>query len=154
MRTLGLVLVAALAACSSSSPSPRTLDSGEAAKLLVDRDWIDRMPETHTDRLQVYRFVPSMGGGVFQDRTIFKGTFELFTFTVEGEQLKLKLPETRTKVATRWSIQEVAGPKPFNLKLTISDDPRGGGVYFGIRGKTDRDGAGLDAMLAGIGGGE
>ena len=68
------------AACSSSEPPSRALPSKEAQSLLIDRNWIDRMPETEKDKLFVYRFVPSMGGGVFQDRTIFKGTFELFMF--------------------------------------------------------------------------
>src|SRR4051812_31444438 len=76
MRKL-LLLSLALTACSSKS---KAVDGDEAQKLLIDRNWIDRMPETERDKLYVYRFVPNMGGGVYQDRTIFKGTFELFKF--------------------------------------------------------------------------
>ena len=77
MRTA--VLLATLAACSPAAKS-RDVDDSEARKLLLDRNWIERMPDTERDRFHVYRFVPAMGGGVFQDRTIFKGTFELFRF--------------------------------------------------------------------------
>ena len=65
---------------------------------LLDRNWLDRMPETDRDRLYVYRFVPSMGGGVFQDRTLFKGTFELFTFETADNEIRFVLPETKERV--------------------------------------------------------
>lgn len=149
MRILGLSLVAALAACSSSKPS-HAVEASEAAKLLIDRNWIDRMPENHTDKLHVYRFVPTMGGGVYQDRTLFKGTFELFKFEATGDRVRIVLPETRTKVLTAYQIEAVDGPKPFDLKLTIAEDPRGGGVYYGIRAETDRAGEALEARLAAL----
>ena len=140
---LPLVLVAA---CSSDAPS-RALPAKEAQKLLIDRNWIDRMPETEKDKLYVYRFVPSMGGGVFQDRTIFKGTFELFMFESTDHEIKFVLPETKERVTSKFTIENVDGPKPFDLKLTIPDDPRGPKVYYGMRSETDREGRLLDARL-------
>jgi hypothetical protein len=148
MRPTLLALVfAALAACSSSSPPSRALPAGEAQTLLLDRNWIDRMPETDRDKLYVYRFVPSMGGGVFQDRTLFKGTFELFMFEATDGQIRFVLPETKDKVTSTFQIEPVDGPAPFDLKLTIPDDPRGPKVYYGIRSETDRDGRLLDRTL-------
>src|SRR6478609_5920089 len=132
-----VLLIAVLAACSSSHKS-NDIPDGEARRLLLDRNWIDRMPETERDRLHVYRFVPSMGGGVFQDRTLFKGTFELFSFKVDGNKILFDLHETKTKVASTFKIERVDGPKPFDLKLTVDADPRGPKVYYGIRAETDR----------------
>src|SRR4051794_2799606 len=130
MRTV--LVVALLAGCTSSHKGNDVSDE-EARKLLIDRNWIDRMPENHTDKLHVYRFVPTMGGGVFQDRTLFKGTFELFTFETKADELRFNLPETGQKVVSKFRIETVDGPKPFDLKLTIPADPRGPQVYFGIR---------------------
>jgi hypothetical protein len=144
-----ILLLAALAACSSSSKS-KVIPADEAGTLLIDRNWIDRMPETDRDRLFVYRFVPSMGGGVFQDRTLFKGTFELFSFTVTGDEIRFVLHETKQDVTSRFTIERVAGPAPFDLKLTIPDDPRGPRVYFGMRGETDRDGTRLQQRLSAV----
>ena len=141
-----LLLVTALAACSSPAPKS-SVGTDEAAKLLIDRNWLDRMPESERDRLHVYRFVPSMGGGVFQDRTLFKGTFELFSFAVEADSIQFVLHETHQKVRSRFQIENVAGPEPFDLKLTIFDDPRGPHVYFGMRAETDRDGHLLENRL-------
>jgi len=135
MKHLALAALA-LAAC-SSKPSSSRVDDGEAKKLLIDRNWLDRMPETEQDRLHVYRFVPKMGGGVYQDRTLYKGTFELFMFEVDGDHIRFALPETREKVTSRFRIDEVDGPEPFDLKLTIADDPRGPHVYYGMRHESD-----------------
>jgi hypothetical protein len=146
MRTmLGLLVVATLAAC--SSPNSTQVSASDARSLLIDRNWLDRMPETDRDRLHVYRFVPNMGGGVFQDRTLYKGTFELFSFKVKDNAITFKLHETRTEVTSAYTIETVDGPKPFDLKLTIPDDPRGPKVYYGMRAETDRDGAALEQRL-------
>ena len=134
------VLLIALVACSSHSQS---LDR----KLLLDRNWIDRMPATERDKLHVYRFVPSMGGGVFQDRTLYKGTFELFHFDSSGDELHFVLPETHQDVVSKFRIDSVDGPVPFDLKLIIEADPRGPSVYYGMRAETDRDGHALEQRL-------
>ncbi len=144
--------VAATAGCSSTSEpaGKRALAPDVAAKLLIDRNWIDRMPETHSDRLHVFRFVPTMGGGVYQDRTLFKGSFELFVFQVKGETLDIVLPETHERVTSQFSIEEVSGPAPFDLKLTLHSVPRGPQVYFATRAETDRSGAALEQRLTAL----
>ena len=112
------------------------------------------MPETQHDKLHVYRFVPNMGGGVYQDRTLYKGTFELFRFEATGDHIRFDLPETGDRVTSRYKIEAVAGPKPFDLKLTLGDDPRGPHVYYGMRAETDRDGTRLEQELASVRSGE
>ncbi|HEY0195634.1 MAG TPA: hypothetical protein VGC42_31185 [Kofleriaceae bacterium] len=149
MRTLALSLTAALAVAGcSSKPASHQLSASDARDTLINRNWMDRMPQTHSERLHVYRFVPTMGGGVYQDRTLFKGTFELFLFKVDGDQIVFQLPETHERVASQYSIDRVDGPAPFDLKLTIFNDPRGPHEYYGTRTETDRDGSALEAKLA------
>ncbi|HEY1550314.1 MAG TPA: hypothetical protein VGG28_20945 [Kofleriaceae bacterium] len=141
-----IALAVVLSACSSHK-SP-TIAKDEAKQLLIDRNWIDRMPQTERDHLFVYRFVPAMGGGVFQDRTLYKGTFELFTFKVDADHIDFDMPQTHEKVRSQFQIDKVAAPKPFDLKLTIWSDPRGPHEYYGIRSETDRSGDKLAAELA------
>lgn len=143
MRTA--VLLATLAACSPAAKS-RDVDDAEARKLLLDRNWIERMPETERDHFHVYRFVPSMGGGVFQDRTVFKGQFELFQFSTDGATIDYHFPHDGLRRRVRYTIEHVDGPEPFDLKLTIQGDPRGPGTYWGMTSDHLTD---LDALLAG-----
>ena len=148
MRTLvfALAAVTSLAACSSESSTKR-VSAAESRALLIDRNWLDRMPQSETDKLFVYRFVPNMGGGVFQDRTLFKGTFELFSFSVTDDKINFALHETKQHVSSPFTIEKVDGPEPFDLKLTIQDDPRGPHVYYGMKSETDRDGSKLEQRL-------
>jgi hypothetical protein len=144
---LAFVLVAALAACSSSSQST-AVPADEARQLLIDRNWLDRMPESEKDRLHVYRFVPKMGGGVYQDRTLYKGTFELFKFKATGDEIHFDMPETKQKVVSAYKIETVTGPEPFDLRLTIFESPRGPKTYYGIKAETDPHGELLEQRLA------
>ena len=57
------------------------------------------------------------------------------------------LPETKEKVTSKFRIENVDGPAPFDLKLTIDGDPRGPKVYYGMRSETDREGRLLDQRL-------
>ena len=142
-----LTALCTLGACSGHSKS-QELAASDARDVLINRNWLDRMPESTKDRLHVYRFVPNMGGGVYQDRTLFKGTFELFLFKAEGDQLVFNLPETHEKVTSPYKIERVSGPAPFDLKLTITNDPRGPHEYYGMRSETDTDGHVLEQALA------
>jgi hypothetical protein len=147
MRTFILATVIALAGCQSPRAT-RALPRDEAKQLLLDRNWIDRLPQKVDDKLHVFRFVPKMGGGVFQDRTIFFGTFELFQFSEDGETIEFALLHTGDRAKTRFTIEaiEPARKGDVDLKLTLVKSPRGPSVYYGWR----REAADLDGELAGL----
>lgn len=131
-RALATAALVCLLACSSSrSDTSRVLPPDQAAEVLVDRNWIDVWPTSKSERLHVYRFTPAMGGGVFQDRTLFLGSFELFMFSIDRGHLVFEMPETEETVRTRYRIERVSGPEPFDLRLTLARTPRGPRVYYG-----------------------
>ncbi len=140
VRSCLLAFAVVVAACSSGS---KQVDRDEAAKLLIDRNWIDVMPQAHDDRLHVFRFTPKMGGGVFQDRTVFRGEFELFTFRLTADGIAFVFPDRHERYATDFAIERVDGPAPFDLKLTLERSPRGPRVYYG----TSAESGDLDAFL-------
>ncbi len=150
--TVSVALAAALLGACSSKPDDRArrIAATEARLLLLDRNWMDVMPRTPRDKLHVFRFVPSMGGGVYQDRTLFKGLFELFVFEATGEEINFILPETHEQVNARYTIEAVDGPEPFDLRLSIPESPRGPKIYYGIRAETDRDGSLLEHKLSAL----
>jgi hypothetical protein len=150
LAAAALLAVTIVAGC--TKPTTHALPPEQAKKLLLDRNWIDRLPERVDDKLKVYRFVPSMGGGVFQDRTIFFGTFELFTFEADGERICFNLLHTGEKKTSTYTIEELAtpGPEGVDLRLTIAADPRGPKSYYGWR----NEGRDLDAHLAALGHGK
>jgi hypothetical protein len=143
---LGPVLLAAVlaAACSGErSPAERWLPPDQAAELLENRNWMDSWPTGESDRLHVYRFTPSMGGGVFQDRTLFAGHFELFTYEVDGEHLTIQWPHSKEEDRMVFRIQRADGPAPFDLRLELSGSSRGPRRYFARSTETSAAGDSL-----------
>ena len=142
---LGLALAAStLVACGGDPPARAGLSPADAERVLIDRNWMDRWPEHKDDRLQLYRFTPSMGGGVFQDRTVFKGNFELFQYQEGDQTIEFHFPETDETVRSSYLIERVRGHEPFDLKLLIAHDPRGKGVYWS---RTDMKGEALAPIV-------
>jgi hypothetical protein len=140
--SMSLSLCAGLAALSGCSKArPAAVPTDEAQRLLLDRNWLDRVPQTPRDRLHVFRFVPAMGGGVYQDRTLFAGTFELFSFDHDGERIRFHLHHTGEEASARYTIERMAGDGPYDLHLHITDSPRGPHDYYSLRGMQARTAA-------------
>lgn len=123
-----LVLALVTFGCGSSN---EVIPAEKAHTELIDRNWLDTWPESRDDRLQVFRFTPSMGGGVHQERTVYEGSFELFTFTATGDTIRFVFPGRDEVHETAYRIEEVDGPAPFTRRLVLEDSPRGPGVYYG-----------------------
>jgi hypothetical protein len=130
-----LAVTALSAACGRETRSA-ALPPDEAAKVLINRNWLDRWPTSETERLHVYRFTPSMGGGVFQDRTLFAGHFELFTYQVEGHHLTIQWPNSKEENRMLFRVDRVSGPEPFDLRLELSTPSRGPRTYYGRSAET------------------
>lgn len=151
--SLGLLALSGSAGCSGKKLAAVPAD--EAQRLLLDRNWLDRVPETARDRLHVFRFVPSMGGGVYQDRTLFAGTFELFSFEHDAQRIRFHLHHTGEEASARYTIERLPGDSPLDLHLHIEDSPRGPHDYYSLRGMQARSPgqnqtADLDAELRAI----
>ena len=131
MRRNSLLLALVTCFAFACSDEPTALSTEEASTELVNRNWLDVWPQAHDDRMHVYRFTPAMGGGVFQDRNVFEGTFELFTFSEGGGTITFRFPGKNERRETAYRIERIDGPHPFTRRLVIDDDPRGPGVYYG-----------------------
>jgi hypothetical protein len=147
-----VLVLSLLAACGRDEPD--AIASKDARSLLENRNWLDRWPRSKDERLHVLRFTPSMGGGVYQDRTLFRGQFELFTYKVDGPKIIFLFPDTGERVASRFEIRPVDGPEPFDLQLTLDPAPRGPRVLFGRRAETGDTGALRLPVEAAAGAGE
>lgn len=144
-----LCALALAAACGrDQAPEVRTLPPDEAAEVLINRNWLDRWPTNEQERLHVYRFTPSMGGGVFQDRTLFAGEFELFTYQVDGEHLTIQWPNSKEEDRMVFRVQRVSGPAPFDLRLELTTPSRGPRTYWGRSVETGADTAYPFGLLA------
>src|SRR5579859_7725494 len=97
LRNLSFALLVVAAVGCGGGGDPAALAPDEARRLLPDRTWIDRMPDTERDRLHVLRFLPKMRSGIYQDRTLYAGQFELFGFEHTGDEIRFDLPHRRER---------------------------------------------------------
>jgi len=77
-----------------------------------------------------------MGGGVYQDRTLFIGRFELFTYELGDDTVTIHWPDRRTRERVHYRIERVDGPEPFDLRLTLEGTVMGPRVFYGRSAET------------------
>lgn len=137
-RVLTLILVIACLLIAfrymgGDDSSSRAVAAEEAKEVLEGHMWMDRWPEAADERLHVMNLNPSFGGGIYQDRTLYAGTFELFQYEIDGEKLRRKWPHTNIVEPLRFELTCVDGPKPFTYRLKLYGQRRGPAVYYGVK---------------------
>lgn len=126
------VLVLALAACSGDAPPPA--GPADAARILESTPWLDRAPEDETDVIHAWVF-PRAEGMYFVGNA-YKGAYELFTYFVEENELRVRFLDERKVYKTHFRIDRV-DDRVFDYKLTLDGPPRGPKVYYGFaQGRT------------------
>src|SRR5262245_60311899 len=99
-----LLLVAALAAAAivwrrASGSAPAR--GGQA--LFYDRIWIDHLPRSDTDAVQIFAALRREPVGVFQETSRWKGRFELFVHEPRGDgEADLTFPQNRERERARY----------------------------------------------------
>src|SRR5689334_17602479 len=68
------------------------------AEVLFDRIWIDHIPKTDKEEIQVFSALSErLSGfsiGMFEVRTQWRGSFEMFRYEDHGERLRLVFPQS------------------------------------------------------------
>lgn len=119
------------AACSRDHAATRGgLPPDEATALLAKRVWLDKEPRGPRDVFHLLIFDREHAMGVYQDRTIWKGTFEAFKYEAQKGQLDMVLPGSGKRVKTAFTVER-ARRGDADVKLTLERAPAGPTVYYG-----------------------
>jgi hypothetical protein len=145
---LGLMAVAlagAGAGCSDGGPRPTPAEpAGDAARILESTPWLDRAPESETDVVHAWIF--PRGEGLYFVGNSYKGSYELFRYFIEDDELRLRFLDEDKAYRTRFQVQRVED-RVFDWKLTLDAAPRGPKVYYGFdQGRALP--AGVEALLS------
>ena len=144
MRTaiaLAIVAVSLTAACGRGNATPQKdpLPPGEAAELLHERIWLDKEPRGQNDVFHLFVFDEGQMG-IYQDRTIWKGKFEMFIWEAAGKNIEMRLPGSRKIVKSGFRIEKEHHGKA-DAKLVLDKPFEGPTTYYGY----PFDGASADA---------
>ncbi|MBM3463386.1 MAG: hypothetical protein FJX76_14905 [Armatimonadetes bacterium] len=115
--------------------TPPPTEAAAPSPLLVDRLWIDEMPQRDTDKFNFYVFSSEDNFGVNDKaQSIYKHVVELFYYDAKDTALRFQFPHDRRDVRTACKVEKMARPKDeFDLQLTINADPQNSGkttVYY------------------------
>ena len=143
MRTVIAAAVLALVSSCSKDTSPRIAD-GDAGQLLTRRLWLDEEPRSNEQRFHVLVFDRDRSG-IYQDRTLWKGEFELFRYKAKDGGLVLELPGSKRTVKTGYRLERVKRGQA-DVRLTLDHAADGPSVYWGY--KFDGNAADVEAWLA------
>lgn len=111
--------------------------------LVFDRPWLDHMPRSEREEVQVFMAFGDEKMGSFIATTRWKGQFEGFKFDVDGDKLRAVFPQNGDKETL--SVKAEACHQPgFDLCLELDGGTRGVKRYFSR--KEWRAHAGTDVM--------
>lgn len=100
---------------------------------LFNRVWFEKMPEQPQDYVHGMFALDQQPYGIFQRSSSFDYHIELFEYGQEKDKLKVTFPQTEKKGAFTFAIKGCDVP-PFDLCLTLSDNPWGGPTkFYGFR---------------------
>lgn len=103
------------------------------AKLALDRIWIDHLPKTERDTIQVFAAVTEEEFGVFQATSMWKGAFELFQFKGHGDAIKATFPQDGDKETLKLKAKPCS-ENTMDYCMEIEGTSRGVKKYYSRKG--------------------
>ena len=102
-------------------------------KLLTDRIWIDHMPRNDRDVIQVFLAITDQPMGIFQAASQWKGSYELFRYEAQGDEMRIVFPQTgdREKVTAK---ARRCNERGMDYCLEMSGASRGVKRYYSRKG--------------------
>src|SRR5512135_1919272 len=108
------------------------LRSHEAAHTTVevrDRVWIDHLPKSDRDTINVFALLTEQPVGIFQATSAWKGGFEAFRYEKQGNEVRAVFPQNgdREKLTVSECTCDVRG---MDYCLEVSGSSRGVKKYY------------------------
>jgi hypothetical protein len=128
-----LVLLVAVAVVSvwswNGADEPEAADS----RLFADRLWVDHVPRSDKDTIQVFIAVTEHATGLFQASSAWRGAFELFRYEAIGGELRLLFPQSGEREAVRVKVRRCT-EQGMDYCLDLDGATRGVKRYYSRKG--------------------
>jgi hypothetical protein len=108
-----------------------TADRGE--KTFYNRLWVDHLPKSETDTVQIFATISDEPIGIFQSTSSWKGAFELFRYEQAGDgNAVFFYPQTKEKERVAYRAT-ACSEKGFDFCMELQAS-RGARRYYSQRG--------------------
>lgn len=139
-----VVLVVLIAAVVSVWSWQRGEPAAAPARLFADRVWIDHIPRSDKDTIQVFLAVSEHATGVFQATSAWRGSFELFRYEASAGELRVIYPQTGEREAIHVKAR-TCSERDMDYCLELDGASRGVKRYYSRKGWEIERGRDLDA---------
>ena len=113
--------------------------------LVTDRIWLDHIPRSERDTIQVFAAVSDHAVGVFQAMSQWRGEYEAFRYEASGGEMRLVFPQTGNRETVRVKARRCdEGGMDFCLELDGAS--RGAKRYYSRKGWEIDSPRNLDAI--------
>jgi len=125
---LGSVAVASVWSSRHTSEPAETTN-----RLLADRLWLDHVPRSEKDTVQVFAVLSEHSMGVFQATSQWRGSYEAFRYEANGSDLRVVYPQTGDREAVRAQARRCT-EQQMDFCLEIGGASRGVKKYYSLEG--------------------
>jgi hypothetical protein len=102
--------------------------------LVFDRLWVDHMPQSETDTFQLFAAVTEQPIGVFQQTSVWKGSFEMFRYQDKGDgQIVITYPQSKDNERASYRARRCS-ERGFDYCLELGGNSRGTKRYYSQKG--------------------
>lgn len=113
----------------------RTAPEAQVDKIsALDRIWIDHLPKTESDMINIFAAITEEPMGVFQATSMWKGNFELFVYESHGDTIRATYPQDRSREELKVTATSCKEVRDMDYCLEIKGASRGPKKYYSRKG--------------------
>ena len=130
----GVLMAGSVMAWKARTPHAVHAADSESQALVVDRIWIDHMPETQRDKVQVFVAFAQDRIGVFSQSSQWEGAHELFRFRQDGDALRVVFPQSDKKESIATAAKHCERDDGMTYCLDLGGSSHGVKHYYSQEG--------------------
>lgn len=93
---------------------------------IYNRVWLDSKPDKYTDYTQVFLILDFTPLCLFEKSSAYDIHAEFCEHSKKGDEIKVFFPQTARQESFKWRVTECDELPPFDLCLTMNENPWGG----------------------------
>jgi hypothetical protein len=133
MKKLLLLVVVATVGVVAWRWQSNAKETPSDARLVTDRLWIDHLPRNDRDVFQAFAALSEEPMGVFQETSVWKGSYEVFRYEGHGDELRIVFPQNGDRETVRAKAR-TCNEGGMDYCLELSGTKRGAKRYYSRKG--------------------
>jgi hypothetical protein len=102
-------------------------------ELAFNRVWISHLPQHEKDKISIFAMIDEEEIGIFDERSLFQGDFDIFEYRKDGNSILITLLQTEKKSKSSFKASR-CNEKGFDFCLEIRGNQRGPSRYVSRKG--------------------